>query len=276
MPDPSVYAGKTFTELEHAGWERAAEFYDGMAGRVTAGAAKPLLEATSVGPGTRVLEVCCGPGYGSAAALVRGAEAVGIDFSAAMVERAKRAVPGALFDEGDAEALPYLDASFDAVICPFGLLHLSAPEKAVAEAFRVLKPRGSYAFTVWCNLEKVEFFALVLGAVQEHGTLEVPLPEAPPIFRFSDPEECRRVLTETGFVEPEVAEVPLFFYPETPEDVLELTYKSAVRIPMVLGLQTDEARERIHAAILEGAMRFVKGDRMELAMPAVMASARRP
>ncbi len=276
MTDPSAYAGKTFTELEHAGWERAAECYDEMVGRVTAGATEPLLDATSVGPGKRVLEVCCGPGYCSAAASARGAEAVGLDFSAAMVERARRAIPGARFDEGDAQALPYPDASFDAAICPFGLLHFATPEDAVAEAFRVLKPGGRYAFTVWCTPEKAEFFALVLGAVQEHGNLDVPLPEAPPMFRFSNAEECRKTLIEAGFVEPQVTEIPLAFHSSAPEDVLELVYKSAVRMPMILELQTDEARERIHAAILEGAKRFVKGDRVEIGMPAVMAFAHKP
>ncbi len=193
-----------------------------------------------------------------------------------MVEHARRAVPGARFEAGNAEALPYPDAGFDVVLCPFGLLHLPAPEKAVAEAFRVLRPGGRYAFTVWCPPDKVEFFALVLGAVQEHGTLEVPLPEAPPMFRFSDPEECRRVLTDAGFAEARVSEIPLCFRPRSPEDVLELAYKSAVRTPMVLNLQSDAARERIHAAIRDGAKRFTKGGRMELAMPAVMASARKP
>lgn len=276
MAETSALTGKSFSELEHAGWERAAPFYDGMVGAVTGGVAEPLLDATGVGPGKRVLEVCCGPGYGSAAALARGAEAVGVDFSRAMVDCARRRVPGARFDEGDAQALPYDDASFDAVICPFGLLHLPDPERGVAEAFRVLKPGGCYGYAVWCSPEKVEFFTLVLGAVRAHGTMDVPLPEAPPMFRFSDPAEGERVLREAGFVEVRFTEVPLAFHPEKPEDVLELTYKSAVRTPMVLELQTDEARERIHAAIVEDAKRYVKDGRMELAMPAVMGSARKP
>lgn len=276
MTDPSDYRGRSFVELEHAGWERAAGFYDRMVGSVTGGVAGPLLDATSVGPGMRVLEVCCGPGYGAAAALELGAEAVGLDFSAAMVACARERVPGARFDEGDAQALPYADASFDAVICPFGLLHLPAPERALAEAYRVLGPGGAYAYTVWCPPEKVEFYALVLGAVQAHGTTDVPLPEAPPMFRFADPGEGERALEAAGFAAPSFAEVPLSFRPEAPEDVLELTYKSAVRMRMVLELQTDDARERIHAAILEGARRYVRDDHMELAMPAILGAARKP
>lgn len=276
MAGSSDLSGKSFSELEHSGWERAAPFYHTMVGAITGGVAEPLLDATCVGPGKRVLEVCCGPGYVSAAALARGAEATGIDFSRGMVERARRLVPGARFDEGDAQALPYEEASFDAVCCPFGLLHLPEPERGLAEGLRVLKPGGFYGYTVWCPPEKVEFFELVLGAVKAHGNMDVPLPEAPPMFRFSDPAEGGRVLREAGFVEPRFAEVPLAFRPEKPEDVLELTYKSAVRTPMVLRLQSDEARERIHAAIIEGAGRYVKDGRIELAMPAVMGCARKP
>lgn len=253
MAEPPEIVGQSFSEVERAGWERAAPVYDGLVGAIGGGVAEPLLDATSVGPEKHVLEVCCGPGYGSAAALTRGTRAVSVDFSSAMVNYARSRVPGARFDEGDAQALPYEDASFDAVVCPFGLLHLPDPEKGVAEAHRVLKPGGFHGSTVWCAPEKVEFFQLVLGAVQEHGTMDVPMPEAPPMFRFSDPAEGERVLREAGFVEPRFAEVPLAFRAEKPEDVLELTYKAAVRTPLVLQLQTDEARERIHEAIIEGA-----------------------
>lgn len=276
MSDLSDPAGKSFAEIEHAGWERAAPTYHDMVGAVTAGIVEPLLEATSVHAGSRVLDVCCGPGYPSAAALARGADVFGLDFSAEMVEEARRRVPGGHFDQGDAQTLPYDDASFDAVVCPFGLLHLPDPDAAIAEAFRVLKPGGAYGYSVWCTPEKVAFFDLIFGAVTAHGTMDVPLPEAPPIFRFSDPKEGERALGAAGFVEPRFSEVPLAASLTTPEDVLEFTYKSTVRTPLVLQLQTEEARERIHAAIIEGAKDLEKDGRIELAMPAVMGVGRKP
>lgn len=276
MPDESTAAGRTFAELEYAGWERAAGAYDDFVGKVTSGSVKPLLDAAGAVAGSRVLEVCCSPGYGSAAAIARAAEAVGVDFSAKMVQTARKRVPQGEFREADAQSLPFEDASFDAVICPFGVLHLPEPEQGIAEAFRVLKPGGRFAFTVWCTPEKVQFFELVLGAVQAHGTMDVPLPEAPPMFRFSEHDECRRVLENTGFVGIEISDIPLFYHPDSAEQLLDFTYKSAVRTPLVLELQTPEARERIHAAIVEGAKRFERQGRIEIAMPAVLASGKRP
>lgn len=276
MVEKTSFDPQSFKGMEHVGWERAAKFYSDYAGKITSQATEVLLDAASVGARTRVLEVCCGPGYGADAAVARGAIAVGLDFARPMVELARQNVPEAEFLEGDAEALPFEASSFDAVICPFGLLHLAEPERAVAEAYRVLVPGGRYAFTVWCSLDKVEFFELVFGAIQTHGTLDVPLPEAPPMFRFSDHEECRSVLSAAGFVAPEITEIPLFYYPDTADQLLDLTYKSAVRTPMVLKLQTDEARRKIHETIIEGAKRFEKDGRIELAMPAVLVTARKP
>jgi hypothetical protein len=85
----------------------------------------------------------------------------------------------------------------NAVTSLFGLLHFTQPEKAVAEAYRVLR----YAFTVWGQLESHQFLSLVLDAIKTHGNMEVPLPPAPPFFRFSEYKECQRVLTEAGFLD---------------------------------------------------------------------------
>ena len=85
----------------------------------------------------RVLDVCCGPGMISAAAARRGAQIVGLDFSAAAVDIARASVPAAEFHEGDAQNLPFDDSSFDAVVCGFGIIHLPDPQRGLAEMYRL-------------------------------------------------------------------------------------------------------------------------------------------
>jgi len=85
-PDADSHA---FHDFEHAGWERAAAFYGDAFGALTAQTADALLEAAGAGPGTRLLDVACGPGFIAGAAAQRGAAVVGLDFSAAMIAQAR-------------------------------------------------------------------------------------------------------------------------------------------------------------------------------------------
>ncbi len=266
----------TFKELEQAGWDRNAPAYHEYAGQVTLPAVQAMLDAVHAGRGTRLLDVACGPGYGAGEAAARGAQAVGIDIAAAMLTEARQRYPQAEFREGDAETLESDEASFDAVVCLFGSLHMPEPDKAIAEAFRVLKSGGWFAFTVWCATDKHEFFALVLSALQQHGTMEVGLPPAPPIFRFSDPEECKRALTVVGFVDVQITELQLVHRTTSPQEILNLLYRSTVRMSMILERQSAEALEDIPQAIFDGAEAYKVGERYEIKWPAVMAVARKP
>jgi ubiquinone/menaquinone biosynthesis C-methylase UbiE len=266
----------TFKQQELAGWNAKANAYDDYAGKITTQLVSPLLDAAGVETKTRLLDIACGPGYVAGAAAERGANAVGVDFAPSMIVEAKKNFPRAEFFEGDAEALQFKGDSFDAVVCAFGLGHLPEPDKAISEVFRVLRPEGRYAFSWWCSPEKHEFFALVFGALKAHGNLEVPLPPAPPIFRFSDPQECRHALSSAGFVDVEVREHSLVYELESPQQVLDLIYKSAVRMAMVLELQTKEALARIHEAILTGALAFKRKEGFRIGWPAIIAAARKP
>lgn len=266
----------TFKELEQAGWDRNASAYHEYAGQVTLPGVQAMLDAGHAGKGTRLLDTASGPGYGAGEATARGAQAIGIDIAAAMVAAARQRYPQTEFREGDAEALEFDEASFDAVVCPFGLLHMPEPDKAIAEAFSVLRPGGRFAFTVWCAADKHEFFALVLSAVQRHGTMEVGLPPAPPIFRFSDPQECERALTAVGFVDVQVTDLPLIHRATAPQEILSLLYRSTVRTSMVLERQSAEALDAIHQAILDGAEAYKVGAQYEIKWPAVVAVTRKP
>ena len=155
-----------------AGVQRAGA-YDTWFSHITSQANEPLLDALEkhLG-GARLLDVCTGTGYLAAAAAKRGALAEGLDFSREMVERARANHPTVPFREGDAEQLPYDDRSFDHVVCAFGHLHLPNADQAIAEALRVLKPGGRYAFAVW-RAHPEGYFQIVIDAIGRYGKTDV-------------------------------------------------------------------------------------------------------
>jgi SAM-dependent methyltransferase len=262
-----------FHAFEHDGWQHAAEHYVDAFGTVTPQACAPLLDAVAASAGTRLLDVATGPGFVAAAAAARGARVVGLDFSSAMIAAAAQRHRDITFREGDAEALPFAAGAFDAVVMNFGLLHLARPEAAIAEAHRVLRSGGRYAFTVWAGPDQALGFGLVLEAVERHGRPDVNLPEGPPFFRFSSADECRAALERAAFAEVSVRTLPLTWPLESPDGIYDALLLGGVRTAAILRRQTPEALAAIRAAIRQSAARYRSGDRIVLPMPAVLAAA---
>jgi SAM-dependent methyltransferase len=152
-------------------------------------------------------------------------------------------------------------------------MHMPEPERAIAEAYRVLRAGGRYAFTVWATPKTHQFFAVVTEAVRAHGKLDVPMPQGPPAFRFSDADECRKTLAAAGFRDVDVRTIPLVWRGRSGRECLDLIYNSSMRTAMLLQRQAPDALERIHDAIVAGAERFRKGDGIEMGWPAVLTSA---
>ena len=265
----SVIDPEAFRRFEHLGWQEIAARYHGGFAAVTTQSTTALLDAASVGPGVRVLDVACGPGYVTAAAAGRGSIATGIDFSSEMIQEARDRYPAFDFREGDAEQLAFGDSEFAAVVSNFGMLHLGRPELAIREAFRVLQSGGRIAFTVWDTADKAIAFGIVIAAIQKYGDLNVPIPPGPPFFRFSNAEESRRVLSAAGFKNPVVTQVPQVWRLESPDTLFDVMYNGSVRNAALLRAQKPEVLEAIRAEIQVG----VQQHRCELPMPAVLASA---
>jgi SAM-dependent methyltransferase len=258
-----------FRQFEHQGWQEiASRYHDGFAA-VTTQSVNALLDAGHVTKGSRILDVACGPGYVTSAAALRGAVATGIDFSSEMVTEAHRRYPGLDFREEDAEHLSFDKPEFDAVVSNFGMLHLGRPEVALQEAFRLLRPGGRVAFTVWDTPDKALAFGIVIGAIQKHGDLNVPIPPGPPFFRFSDPDECKRVLAAAGFKDARVSSVPQVWSLESPDTLFEVMYNGSVRNAALLRAQNPEVLKVIRSEIRRG----VEQHRNQFPMPAVLAAA---
>jgi len=150
MSSQAPPAGGTLTAPQvQMMFDRIAGMYDRMNGLMTAGLhhrwRRRAADLAAVGPGDRALDVATGTGD-LAIELARRVggrgQVVGLDFSAAMLERARAKAPGISFERGDALALPYPDASFDAATVGFGARNFSDLEQGLAEMVRVVRPGG--------------------------------------------------------------------------------------------------------------------------------------
>jgi SAM-dependent methyltransferase len=115
--------------------------------------AERLCESADLVAGTRVLDVATGSGNAAIAAARRDCDVVGIDYVPSLLERAhaRAAAEGLPIEllEADAEALPFADASFDAVLSVVGVMFAPNQEQAAAELMRVCRPGGTIALASW-------------------------------------------------------------------------------------------------------------------------------
>jgi SAM-dependent methyltransferase len=262
--------GDDFTTFEHAGWQRVAQKYDSVWSSLTRQFIPHLLSAAQISPSISVLDVACGPGHVSAAAKQLGAVPSGVDFSENMIAIAKKISPDISFLQGDAQDLPFGDGSFDRVLINFGLLHVARPEKACAEACRVLKSGGRLGFTVWAGPEKNAGARIVNDAIEAHADLDIGLPEGPPHYLYGEREECRKVLECAGFdgnsmsyqthaVEWQLPTAAYFF---------EAERDAGVRTAGLLARQSPENLEAIRIAIENEIQRYARGNEFILPMAA--------
>lgn len=113
-----------------------------------------LVKYSKVGHGQAVLDVGTGTGVVAITARRRGAKVTGLDLTPALLAQARESavvagVEDIVWQEGDAETLPFPDASFDVVLSQFGHMFAPRPDVAIAEMLRVLKPGATLAFATW-------------------------------------------------------------------------------------------------------------------------------
>jgi SAM-dependent methyltransferase len=264
----------TFKSVEHAGWNKRADLYDDITAIITNYGIVPLLDTAGIAPGQKLLDVCCGTGLVAHAAAARGATVTAIDIAEDMIAAARaKDLPGD-FCVGDAEALAFPDASFDRVICNFGLYHLPDPDKAIAEAARVTSPGGRYAFTTWCGPDVSPLYRIVPEVVRAHGKMDIGLPPAPPPFRLADRGESERVMRACGFTDVEFADmISVLDWPL--RKMVDFIEKGTVRASMLLLAQTPEDRPRINAAIERAFSVYAKDGMVHVSVPALVVAGRK-
>jgi ubiquinone/menaquinone biosynthesis C-methylase UbiE len=150
----------------------------GQIAKSTAPGAEEFIKRLPLKPGLKVLDVACGTGNLAVPAARTGASVTGVDIAPNLLEQGReRAAAEDLqiqFDEGDAEKLPYADASFDAVVTMFGAMFAPRPDLVASELKRVCKPGGFIAMANWTP---TGFVGQMFKAVASHVP---PPPGMPP------------------------------------------------------------------------------------------------
>ena len=190
-------------------FDRIAPVYDAMNRVMTLGLDRRwrrLAARAVVQPGDRVLDACCGTGDLAIECARAGGAVTGLDFSKAMLERARRKAPELEWVQGDAMALPFGDATFDAVTVGFGVRNLADLEGGLRELARVLRPGGRIAvleitrprgvlrpfFRLW-----FEVLVPLAGRVLPGGAAYTYLPAS--VRRFPGPDDLATAVELAGF-----------------------------------------------------------------------------
>ena len=204
-----VESGQLAADAVRRMFDRIAPVYDAMNRTMTAGLDRRwrrLTAEATVRPGDDVLDACCGTGDLAIAAARQGGKVTGLDFSPAMLERARRKAPQIEWIEGDLLSLPFGAASFDSATVGFGVRNVEDLGRSIEELRRVLRsggrlgileitrPRGLLApfYRLW-----FDGVVPLLGKLLPGGSAYTYLPAS--VRRFPGPQELAAMIEAAGF-----------------------------------------------------------------------------
>ncbi len=254
------------------GWAEHAGYADARSADLT----RRMLELTGTGPGTRVLELACGPGGAGLAAAERGAEVVLSDVVEEMVAiAAVRAAALGLDNVStrtlDLERIDEPDGAYDVVLCREGLMFAPDPARAAGEIRRVLRPGGRVAIAVWGPRERNPWLGVVFDTVSAMLGRPLPPPGVPGPFSLADAGRLAGLLSGAGLADVAVEEVPVPARAGSFEEWRERT--SALAGPLAAILPSLPAAA-LDARLRAAAAAYETAAGLELPGLALLASAR--
>lgn len=283
----SVTAEEVRTSI-HRMWAGLAPAWSGYADEVdrrTAAITDRMLRPLHVGPGERVLELASGAGGAgiAAAALVgEGGEVVISDVVPGMVDIAReriesRGLTNVRTEVLDLEDIAQPDGAFDVVLCREGMMFALDPARAAGEMFRVLRPGGRAAVSVWAARADNPWLGLLLDAITQVTGAVVPPPGRPGPFALSDGDRFGQLFTDAGFLDVAIERVPVSLRPPSFDAWWARNLKVAGPAVLILDRLDDETRNRVRETVRAAVSPYQTDDGgLELPGLALVLTGRRP
>ena len=168
-----------------------------------------LIQSTGISPGQSVIDVATGTGEPAltiAKVVGNDGKVVGVDLSPEMIDVAKeraasQGITNTVFQVVEDESLSaFQDASFDTVVCRFGLMFMPEPVKALSAFWRVLKPGGKASVSVWGAPDKSIAIGITMKTISEHlPDFSFPSPGTPGFFGIPSQDILRDHFLKAGF-----------------------------------------------------------------------------
>jgi ubiquinone/menaquinone biosynthesis C-methylase UbiE len=221
--------------------------------------------------GQRILEIAAGPGDTGilAAKLLGNGRLVSTDLSPDMVDAARKrgaemGITNADYRVLDAQAMDVGDATFDGVICRWGIMLMPDPAAALRECRRVLNPGGRFVFAVFTGPEDNPFASLPARALMEAGHLPRPTGGwQPGILALGDRARLQSLLDRAGFASTHIEPVDMAWRFTDANAYWDFLIELTALGPRVRAL-TDAEREAFRATIDERLVPFTRADGVTL------------
>jgi SAM-dependent methyltransferase len=216
----------------------------------------PLVAPLVDGIGGRVLDVGCGTGQTTLAAVEQGAQAVGIDISTPMIEAARVRTDAAEFVVADAQTHPFAPASFDLVISRFGVMFF---DDAVAAFANLAHAGRALRVIVWRTAEENSFMTTAERAAKPLlPDLPPRDPDGPGQFALGDADKVRAILTQAGWSDVDLQ--PLDAECTLPVSELEGYLTRLGPVGMALSDVDDTTKARVVEVLRPAFAPYVHGD----------------
>jgi SAM-dependent methyltransferase len=244
--------------------------YSAVAARIVL-VAEQLCDTADLHAGWRVLDVATGSGNAAIAAARHGCDVVGVDYVPSLLERgrARAEAEGLQVEllEGDAEALPFADRTFDAVLSVFGSMFAPDHARTASEMLRVARPGATIALASWTP---EGFIGQLFRTVGAH----VPPPAGVQSPLLWGTEAHLRELFGEGIASLEVTERDFTFRFRSPEDFVEFfRTRYGPTLKAFAALADDYARAALERDLVELVNRFDRLDADAVAIPSAYTEA---